>query len=133
MIQILGIILIVWGAMAMFLTGINFLVLWSYGVNFLLKLPFKFLYSLMLIICGIGLTRYKNWARLTVLIVIVPLFVLVLPYQQLGFLKYFNTSANPKLILMAVFEIIRLVFGCLLLYFLMLARNKELFKQKSSS
>jgi hypothetical protein len=126
---IFGVLLIAWGILALLLSIINYLVLLSYGADnkLLFSLPIEILYGVLLIACGIGLSNSKSWARVLTLFVVVPLFIVIIPYGQLKYLTHFK-YLTPKLSSAFLFVIIRITFGVSLLYFLTRPKIKEQFK-----
>lgn len=129
-IKIFGILLITWGTATFLLAVLNYLVCGAYsGYNkFPSSLPWELLYGVIFISGGIGLKKQKSWARKLTIFVIVPLFVIIIPYSQFTYLTHFKGYVNPKLSLAPVFEMIRIAFGVSLLYFFTRPKVKEQFK-----
>lgn len=131
-IKTFGTVLIVWGVLTLCLAGLNCLVCAAYSNYSKLpsSFPFETFCGIILISCGIGLNKTKKWARVLTLFVVVPLFIIIIPYIQSKYLisLYSKGYMDPKVFIATMFEIIRILFGASLLYYFIRPKVKEQFK-----
>jgi hypothetical protein len=122
-VTVFGILFIVQSIIILILAVIEYLVTASYGAT---AFPVaRLIYIILLLLVGLGLLGLKSWAEKLILFIIVPLFVIALPYFQFIKLKGLDT---PKINLARFIEAIRILYGMLLLYFFTRPKVKEQFK-----